>query len=263
MNKKNQYGFIHKEIEADEYVLGGRQLPRPVLQPTGQWHEYLPDYERQFTDLYDTYGCTVYGTLNALEMLDRRLKNRKSDYSERFTYNLVPVRPPGSDPHLVAETVRKFGLIDQALLPMTTTFEEFTATVKPDALRLGLGWLKTNDMGHEWLWKGNIAPEAKDELLRDALRYSPIGVSVSAWTLVDGVYIDNDQPNNHWCVLIGFYDITGKIYKKVFDSYDQTIKILHPEHKIQFAKRYTLTEKVEKSPPWWKVFINKIFKRNI
>ena len=256
-----KYGLQIKEIESDEYVLGGRQLPRPVLQPDGQWHEFLPDYERQFTDIFDTLGCTVYGTLNAIEMLDRRVNDKKSDYSERYPYNLTPISPPGGDPHCVAETIRKFGLVDQEVLPMTATFDEFKQKIGAKILWKGQEWLKANDFGHEWVWKGNPSKERRTELLKEALRYSPVGVSVSAWHLKDGVYIDEGEPNNHWCVLIGYYDIAGIFMPKVFDSYDQTVKVLHPDHFIQMAKRYTLKPRTGKPAPWWKNIINYFIKK--
>lgn len=245
------------------YVFGQRKLSKTILQPTGQWDDFLPEYEPQFGDGWDTYSCTVWGTLNAIEILDRRLFDKCSNYSERFICNIVPVRPPGSDPYLIAEAIRKNGLIEQDLLPMTTSFEGFIipTPVSDDFLSKGKEWLNDYEFCHEEVWSGNPAREAKEDLLIECLQYSPIGVSVTAWNLEKGVYVDYGEPNNHWCVLIGYQLSAGKILWKVFDSYDQTVKVLSEEHHIERAKRYLLKKKeVVELPNIFKLWISSIVK---
>ena len=71
------YGLNIEEIkiEDDHYVLGAQSLQGEILQPDGQWDNFLPAEERQANDKFDTYSCTSFGTLNALEMLERRVYN--------------------------------------------------------------------------------------------------------------------------------------------------------------------------------------------
>lgn len=237
MEKINKYGFVKPTITSDNYtspVLGGfGGLPKIFYQGDGQWDAFLPKYEAQFNSFYDTYGCTVWGTQNAIEILEKRIWGGGNiNYSERFTYILAGVRPPGADPHKIAEVVRKSGLIDNSQLPFTETYEEF---LKPDPmtenfLDKGQEWLDKFYFGHEW-----VSPQEIKELLV----YSPIAVSVTAWFLKDGVYVDNGLPNNHWCVIFGYTDKGWK----VFDSYDHSVKILSFNHKIEYAKRYYLTNR--------------------
>ena len=84
----------------------------------------------------------------------------------------------------------------------------------------------------------------KNGKIKECLRYSPLGVSVTAWVYDDETetFIDNGIPNTHWCVLYGWNDKGWKI----FDSYNQSKKILSYDHNIQMCKRYLLTSKKNK-----------------
>ena len=232
------YGFIPtKDITPDQYILGGTGLPKTILQPLGNWESYLPTYEPQFEN-FETAGCSVWGTQNAIETLMKRLYIDEPNYSERFTYILARVRPPGADVHKVAEVIRKDGLIDHSLLENNTpTFEEF---IKPDPMTKGLidkgeEWLNKYDFGHEWVFTNNPDKKTRLTLLKEALQYSPVCVSVSAWSTDPntGLYVSN-FPNNHWVMC---YGIEGDSIL-VFDTYDQSKKKLHPDHEIMMAKRY-------------------------
>lgn len=256
-HKKKDYGYFPSEKpDPTAYVLGGlTSLPKIVLQQNGQWDLFLPTYEPQFNENFDSDGCTVWGTQNAIETLVKKLTDQDANYSERFTYILVPVRPPGADPHVVAECIRNKKLINQELLPMTDSFEDF---LKPDPMTQTLldeakKW--PFEFGHEYVWKLD-QPQTKEqraEKIREALQYSPLCVSVSAWYEDNGVFIDAGQPNSHWCMLYG----EAPNGWKIFDSYDQTLKVISFDHKIGECKRYMLTPiVVEQSPSlsfWQKI----------
>lgn len=242
------YGFIKNEVEEEAYVFGSGELPREILREDGQWDDFLPEYEPQFNLNFDTSACTIFGTINAVEILEKRIFNTSPNYSERFHYNLIPLRPPGGDPHAAAESVRKRGMVDQELLPMTETFNEYILPepMPRSIIQKGTEWLQTHEFGHEYLWRGNPSQEAKNSLLKGALQYSPVGVSVTAWQMgPDGLYVDGGRPNVHWCVLIGYrYRDDGAFIRRVFDTYDHEVKELDPSHNIEVAKRYHLAVRV-------------------
>lgn len=239
---KKDYGFIRSKVDETHYVLGGfSSLPKVVLQPDGKWSQYFPKYEPQFNKYFDAYGCTVWGTENVIETILKRITNIERNFSERFIYILAGIRPPGTDPHTVAECIRKNKLIDDVLLPMTDSFEEF---IKPDPMTEALlkkGRELPYEIGHEWVWSKPISKEERIEKIREALKYSPLGVSVTAWYEENGVYVDKGKPNCHWCVL---GEETDKGWM-IFDSYDQSTKILSFDHNIECAKRYHLTASPE------------------
>lgn len=246
------FGFVPPIIESDHYVLGGAvSLPTVILQPDRQWDAFLPDYEPQFGDGWDTYGCSIWGTENATEILDYRVNGEKKNYAERPVYIGTHTRPPGNDPHVIAEWIRKNGLVDEYVLPMTPTFEEFiTPDPLPDTIIVAGGlWAKRSNFGHEWVFLNNVSKEEKKTRMMESLQYSPLGVSVTAWYEEGGIYVDQGFPNTHWCTCYGFTDRGWKI----FDSYDHSQKIYSFDSEISFCKRYTIGNRatVPTAKPCW------------
>lgn len=242
MSIKN-YGFVKPRITSDQYLLGA--LKRNVLVPDGNWYKYLPLYEPQFGKGWDTYGCTVWGTQNAIETILKRLEGKEYNFSERFTYILADITPPGADPHHVSEVIRKTGLIDNSRLPFTKSYKEF---LKPKPMTQeyideGHDWLTRYGFGHEWIITLKTKTKDKLPIIKEHLKYSPIGISVTAWEKNNkGEYISNGKPNTHWCIAFRV-DEEDRIW--VFDSYDQSVKVLAREHNIEFAKMYTITPLAE------------------
>lgn len=255
-NELRQFGFVPPtQISPDNYILGGlTKLPTEVINPTGKWFEYRPIYEPQFGEGWDTFGCTVWGTENAIEILLKKLTGIEYNFSERFIYILGEIRPPGADPHKITEVIRENGLIENDLLPMTASYEEF---LTPDPMTSELlveGQKWPYELKHEWVWKGEQTREERMAKIREAIKYSPLGVSVTAWFEENGVYVDRGLPNSHWCVLL---EETDKGWL-IFDSYDQATKVISFDHNIKFAKRYYLAPKL---PPrnWLVDLLKRLF----
>lgn len=237
------YGLIEGIQELGAYIFGDGNVPFIPYNFTGNWEKYLPKYEAQ-ADEFETKGCTVWGAENQIETMYRFLYGIEPNYSERFVYNLVPVDPQkGVDPQKTYECIRNNGLIDNALMPMTDTLEEFvdmddfTGSIRAK----GQNWLVNHEFLHEWVWKG-ARPDNYIELLKEALKSSPIGVSVSAWREKDGVYVSTGNVNNHWCML---FKIDAEGYPWVFDSYDHSIKKLAKDHNIRRAKRIHIQKRTK------------------
>lgn len=242
------YGYVKPIIEKGHYILGGAQsLPNVILQPTRQWDNFLPLFNPQNVT-FETCGCSVWGTINGLEILEKRIYAGTPNYSQRFTYDITNTRPPGNDPHVIAESVRTRGVIIHDELPMTDTFEEFIQPNPMSAkfLTEGLIWTGTNNYGHEWVFDTDIPIQQKTNAIMEALQYSPVCASVTAWfedPNNPGVYISDGQPNCHWVVIYGTSDKGWK----VFDSYDHSLKIYSYDSDIDFAKRYHLVRTVIQS----------------
>lgn len=250
---KKEYGFVRPQIGISDHIFGAVELGA-VLKPDGQWDDFLPTYEPQ-AEKYETYGCTVWGTQNALEILHKFLFKNEINADERYNYNCIAIEPPGSDPHKAAQSIKNEGLTF-GLLPVTETYEEF-CTPRPMEVKYevqGAKFTEQYSFRHQWVLQGKESKETRIAWMKDALRYSPLGVSVSAWYEKDGVYVDNGQPNNHWCVCYGWIDKDWKI----FDSYDHSIKVYSFDSKITFAKRYSL-EKITKRYNWFVRLLQSIF----
>jgi hypothetical protein len=232
------YGFVRPDITQEHYVLGGSSLPEVVRVTDGDWSSYLPVYEPQYNSYFDTHGCTVWGGENQIEIYLKQLTENEYNFSERFIYILAKILPPGADPHVVYETIRQYGLIDNSLLPMVDTFKDF---LKPNPmtapfLKKAQEFLEDWVYKHEWLWgEGRVlTPKQKIKIIKEQLKYSPIAVSVTAWFKNGEVFVDKGMRNTHWCVCFKVDD-AGRPH--IFDSYDQSIKILSSSHNIEFAKK--------------------------
>jgi len=243
------YGLNIKDIEIkpEDYLLGS-SLPLDVVNEDADWEAYLPQYELQ-AENFETFGCTVWGTLNQTETYHKAVFGTEPNYSERYIYNIVGINPPGSNPSFIYDAIRANGLVDQNVLPMTETLEEFykPRPMEDKYLEEGRKWLDLYTIQHEWVRPSD--PSKMKELIAETLHYSPVALSVTAWTADEaGYYVDNGQPNNHWCMCYGAIKQPNGIYLKIFDSYDHTKKVLHPSHNVSFAKRILLTKKNPLTP---------------
>lgn len=242
-------GFVAPtEICPEEYVLGAGNIPEHELQPNGQWDDFLPIGSETQNRYVETYNCTSYGTLNVVEIIFRKKFKKEKDLSDRYLGSVAGTRPPGNSPHVVAEAMRKSGIVSESSLPYSpeidTIDEYFSLGSRAKQLKSeGKKWLEIYDFRHEWVFTPGISLAEKKIRLMTALRYSPVGVSVLAWKERDGLYFkEAGEPDSHWTVLYGYVD--GK-YWKIYDSYDNTLKKLEWDYDFGFAKRYFVDAKVE------------------
>lgn len=250
--KKNT-GFVKPILDSTQYIMGAAlSLNKDCLQADGQWGAYLPTEERQRQNKIETYNCTSFATLNCVEILINKIYGRYENKSDRFLGLKAGTRPPGNDPHTVAEAGRKHGFIPEDLLPFDSeidTLDEYYSYQWSDmgtCIEQGQKFLQEYLFGHEWVTNGHMDKDRRIGLMKEALRYSPLGCSVSAWYEKGGVYVDMGQPNNHWTVIYGYND-TGWL---CFDSYEPFRKTLSYDHEITFCKRYSLMPLEKKRDNW-------------
>ena len=244
-----RYGYIEGLQELTAYILGKTAVPYIYYNESGDWGSSLPKFEKQRTrDNSETSACTVYGSINQIETFTKFVYGHEPNYSERFTAILCGLNGQGGqDPQVAHENIRKNGLIEESDLRTGTTLKDFfdKTDITGSLLAKGQNWLMKHDYQHEWLWESNKRPDNYIEVLRDALKTSPLAVSVSAWNEVNGVYVSNQgSVNNHYCLL---YKIDEEGYPWVFDTYDYSRKKLAKDHNIRRAKRIWLGEKTRRS----------------
>lgn len=235
-------GFIYEAPLPEDYVLGGfSKLNYEVLQEDGNWYDFLPNTETQIRKI-DSYNCTSEGSLNALEALMKRKFGGEWDFSQRATGIAAGTRPPGNTPNKVIETIRKEPcMIPETMLPFTDQIETVEQYYSPDPLNsdhryIGKKFLDTYEIGHEWVDPTRIN-------LKEALKYSPVGISVDAWNEdAKGMYYSAKQ-DNHWTVLYGIREDGSYL---IFDSYAPFLKVLRPDFKFMQAKRYSIKKKEPK-----------------
>lgn len=254
-NKPTIVGFKPPELDGREYIFGDANIPSDILQPNGDWSEFLPSEESQIETqkLIETFTCTVFGTSNVLETLMRRKFGGEYDYSDRALAiaSGVDFRQGGADPQVIAETIRKRGLVEQYILPnfndIMKTIDDFLA-IPPlfqKVLDTALEWLRKWAFGHDLLSKGQLISK---ETIREALKHSPLGVAVFAWVQDNDKYYRPPEAKDTHFVLLYKMDEDGTAY--IFDSYPPYRKVLRNDFGFYWAKRYyvnrllTETEKI-------------------
>ena len=227
--KTSKYGFIPPIIEASDYWLGSGKLGTQEINPKAEWLGHLPAFELQNRGK-ETNCCVSFGTLSALEILHRFQYDSEPNYSDRFLCALSGTDPnSGNNPKKVSDTLRHGGCVKETEYPFV--LEEFFQKIPLNIEAKGLEWLKDYEVGYEYV--------AKDKI-REALKRSPVGCAVYAWSQNDkGEYIKLGNPN-HWVVLIGF---DKEDRPMIYDSYETSVKILEKGYELEFAQIYTLKKK--------------------
>jgi len=240
------YGFVEPVIKKDHWVLGGLgSIPKVKLKPKEGWPSLNILKERQNLK-FETWNCTGFNTLQPIERMEYAITGKEVNYSDRWLGIVAGTKFPGNDPHKVAEAVRKYGLIPEEMLPWSDDLQNvdeyysFKGANEAECRAEGKKWLETHTFLHEWVFKKEHTLEERTKRMIEALDYCPPSISVTAWYLEDGVYVDKGQRNTHWTNEI---DFKQDVYFVADDSYlenGDSIKHVAWNHNIKYCKRYYL-----------------------
>jgi hypothetical protein len=239
------YGFIPDVPNEEDYKLGS--LPQPVLVPDINWSPWLPLREIQLRKI-DPCNCTAFGSINLIKMYQKRVFNIFQDYSERALGIVSGTRPPGNSPAVVLDKIRHVGLVPDEDLSYTDEILTINQYYSPDPLtyllrRRAKEWTRKWDFQYEWVFHDGSVAE-KYAKLKDALQYSPVGVSVYAW-IQEGDYYKKPigADDNHWTTV---FHVDSENRAHIWDSYDNTIKVTVPFYDFGQARRIHIEKK---NPP--------------
>lgn len=184
------------------------------------------------------------------------------NYSDRYIAILSGTTESGNSPHTVAETIRRYGLIDENQLPFDDTIKSWNDYYSPKPMeekyfKLGNDFNLSFEFKHEWVFSQTEQSE-KVRLIKEALKRSPVGMSVYAWgpQNENGVY-QKMGVSNHWVCCYGYNDLGWK----VFDSYDNTHKLYSFDADIEMAKLYYILPKPPQEVKGFWDFILSFFRR--
>ncbi len=238
------YGLKIDPIGEEDYIFGGFGTMGDVINFSGKWRNWLPKQEIQKIDGSDTWACTTFGTLNCIEILLKFIGIDKN-FSDRFlAIGSGTEMNVGNSPHTVAEYLRHSGVCDEEKLPMPKTIDEFyTPSPLPiDLIMDAKKFIESYDFTHSYVFNKNKTLKEKQDLLKDALLRSPIGISVTAWIFGDQYYIKPEGvEDNHWVALVDYEDGVKWV---IFDSVDQDIKELAWDYDFSVAKVYYIKPKL-------------------
>src|SRR3990167_5927954 len=171
------YGLILPKIETRgegaEHLLGS--LAKPIIKPDQDWTKFWPSGEPQKKNDVETYACTVWATLNAIETLIKFKTGLDVNYSDRYLANAARFKgilnpSVGADPHKIAELIRNVvGCLKEDRLPWTddikTSADYYDVKNLAELMKEGRRWYDEYILNHEWVFKGgNKETELKESL---------------------------------------------------------------------------------------------------
>jgi len=230
------YGLKIDPPSEKDFVFGA-SLPFEELTD-GNWEAYLPVVEYQNKG-FEPYACVSFTILSCVEALIKRKYGIETNWSDRYLAALSGTKEGGNSPRVVADYLRKEGVVPEEIYPYdATSFEEYYKEIPEDIKRIAQEFTKNWDFGYE-----KVPNEIK--LIEKALKCSPLGISVYAWVQnADGDYYNPGGDDNHFTTL---YRIDDK--KRAFDTYDNTNKALVKDMPHAIIQRYWIAKK-KKQQNW-------------
>jgi len=241
------YGLKIEEQKPEDYVFGGASpVPFDILQPNGDWTDYTPEKELQSPNGFESYACATFATLNAIETLIFKQYGIKENFSDRFLAAASGTKEGGNSPHVVAEYIRKVGLILEGEYPYTKdidTFQKYYGPIPPKLYEIAREFLDKYDFLHEYVTP--IAPS-----IEEALTSSPLGVSVYAWVFKDGKYIHpQGVTDNHWVLMTKWNKDSFTVFDTYSDGPDASVcKEVAFDYMPAIIKRYWIQKKEVAQP---------------
>lgn len=235
---KKKYGLkLNKKKDPRAYKFGGGNVPMEYLTD-GDWSPYLPVKEIQNLNGIEPYACVPFTILNCLEILVKRLYGEDRNWSDRFLAYVTDTRNGGSDPHECAEFLRKLGVPPEEYWPFDgkiNTTEKFFAKPEPKIYEIAREFLEEFDFRHEYV-------SNKHEAISEALKCSPLLISVYAWHRNSDIYYKpSGKKDNHATTM--FQESVGR-HRRVFDSYDSPhIKDYDWNARPEVVKRFWIQKK--------------------
>lgn len=243
--------FLYPQIKKEAFRFGSRQLTGTLLRPDGDWRPFTPPEELQNIRGIESSACYVEASQHTIAtILEEQYKVIDQNYSSRFNALLSDGTEQGGSPIDGAQSIRHDGLIPDALLPFSDavqSWEDFHSFKGGDET-------KCREEGKNWLaqWKPeyDIVIERLDSVdekfkkLKDALKYSPIPISVTAWYEKDGLYIKPAFARDNHLVECVFVDEENHPY--IWDTYAPFLKKLDKNYDFEFGMRWGISKVEEK-----------------
>lgn len=179
-----QTGFLY-ELRDTDYITGASPLIIPEVMPTGDWKDYVPVEEKQYKyAAFDTMSCTTFSLMNEIEtwviwhkamghFSQKQIEKLNSlgffadgqfNCSDRFIAIMSDTMPNGNYFQNVADAVRHYGLLPEALLPFggnNQTEYLNKNLITQDMLSAALKILEILEISYEWTAVSNIPETLK------------------------------------------------------------------------------------------------------
>ena len=234
-------GFKYEELVPSDAFFGSawdlskKGFKGVVLSPDGDWTKYLFPliYSHQAPLDFETSACVSHGSMNAIELLTNRIHGQLLDWSDRFVAKGSGTSPAGGNtPKAVCDFIRNSWSVKEEDWPTKAarTQAEFYAEIPRELYDKALKY-KTYKFGYE-----RLNPDTAT--LKEALKYSPIGISCILTRDSNGeIYKPDGFRDGHWLVLLKIQD-DGKFV--LLDSYGPDFVKISKPFLPEIAMKYAI-----------------------
>ncbi len=263
---KIKSNFVYPTFKDTDFHFGSGELKGVPLREDGDWRDYVPQGEEQKRNGVESSACFVEAQLHAISTIqEEQYGIVDQDFSDRFTLIYSNGSPYGGSPLDSAAAVRNKGVIPESMLPFSgdivswDEFNSFKGGNEKACITAGKLWLKRWSPYNDIVFRREETIENKYRKLREALKYSPVPMSVAAWYRnADGLYYKPDGAEDNHMVVCIYVDSEGCPY--ILDTYGPIfIKKLTPYFDSEFAMRWVVLKKPEiKVDDFW-ILLKKLF----
>jgi hypothetical protein len=168
-------------VSPTDFVAGA--IPFEERNPSADWRPYLPDGELQRSANADGMHCVSSSNTNSSEIQIKQMSNQVWNFSERFLAKMSNTTRQGNWLNVVAETVRKNGLVSEASWPTPKdfTWESFYTEI-PDEVKARAKAEFPFSIAYEWV------PSDKASLLYH-LQHAPLQITIPGQNPVHAVVL--------------------------------------------------------------------------
>lgn len=242
---KSNFIYPRQESMIPAYKFGSDEVVGVVINPEGDWRSSTPPEELQERNGVESSSCYIQALQHAIATIqEKQFGIIDSDYSERYNALLSNGSPVGGDPIEGMRSIRTDGMIKDSLLPFSpdiTSWEDFHsfkgANEKECRLK-GELWRKDWEPEYDIVFQKNDPIEEKYSKLREALKFSPVPMSVAAWYSKDGIYMKPYGARDNHLTLCVYVDENNRPY--FWDTYSPFLKIGEPNYNSEFAMRLSM-----------------------
>lgn len=258
---RQNFIYPQQELIKPAYKFGSGQLDSVPLKEDGDWRGYTPRGELQNRHGVESSACYVEASQHAVATIQEEQFNLvDQNYQARFNALLSNGTEDGGDPIAGAESIRHDGLIPEDMFAFTgdilswLEYHSWKGGSREECIRTGQEWLKKWKPKYDIVFERTDSIEDKYSKLKDALKYSPVPMSVSAWYERDGIYVKPQGARDNHLVLCVYVD--GQNRAHIFDTYEPFIKVLEPNFNAEFAMRWSLTKLDDTKISLWQKILN-------
>jgi len=250
-------GVIIAPPAPTDYIAGVQStIDFEIVNPTGDWTEYLPDNEMQIGTYFDTKACVSFSGNNTIETQLNRSKtewqwlesngyieNGRVNLSDRFLAKMSGTTQDGNTLQKVCDTLRHAGAVPEKDWPYprlqrTPVFDwgDFYAEIPQEVINKGQQFLEKFEIQYEWV---------QDDFAKH-LKQAPLQIAIGLcqpWD--DNVAGCGIKPAGHAIMLYGIDE-----GYKVLDQYEPYQKFLQPDYQIPWIMKIIIKPKNMQYEMW-------------